>query len=96
MSGNIAAQGRIAALSRQISIFSPGASRLSASNGGPSGPFTIGDIGDANVRTGGVTRFDLYRFSTDAGARAFGRQTFFTVIKNVPANVPCPPGTTAS
>jgi hypothetical protein len=30
--------------------------------GGPSSTFTIGDIGDRNVRESSVVRFDIYRF----------------------------------
>jgi hypothetical protein len=90
---NIAQRAAFAPIARQITIVSPQASALSARFGGPSGTFRIGDVGDKDVRGGGVLRLDLYRFPTEAQARQFGRRVLPVLITNVPFGSDCPAGT---
>ena len=92
---NEVAQGQFAPVARQIGIISPAAAARSALYGGPSSSFfRVGDVGDKNVRSGSILRFDLYRFSTQKGALGFGRVILPVIITNVPLDMACPPGTT--
>lgn len=52
--------------------------------------FTIGDIGDKNIRNSKITRFDIYRFKTQEGALQFGRHTVPVTITGVPDDWECP------
>jgi RHS repeat-associated protein len=64
-------------------------------NGGPdTTTFTVSDYGDLNIRNSSVTRFDIYRFDTDEGAKKFGIKEVSTTI-TIPAEsgLSCPPGT---
>jgi hypothetical protein len=59
--------------------------------GGPTPPFTVGDIGDINIRRSRIPRFDIYRFPTMPAAMQFGIQDVQTTI-TVPATLQCPAG----
>lgn len=52
--------------------------------------YTIGDVGDKNVRSSSKTRFDIYRFSTQKDALGFGKQEADTTITGVPDDWSCP------
>ena len=67
--------------------------KLLANTGGPSGPYNISDYGDANIRNSSVTRFDIYRFTSDKGAAQFGVRDFGVTI-TIPAGsgLTCPAG----
>ncbi|MFZ2448277.1 MAG: hypothetical protein WAW37_18110, partial [Syntrophobacteraceae bacterium] len=52
--------------------------------------FTIGDVGDANIRNSLTTRMDIYRFATQQDALSFGRVTVPVTITGVPNNWSCP------
>ena len=54
--------------------------------------FTIGDVGDANIRDSKTPRFDIYRFPTNEQAYEFGKKTLPGTIIVVPSNMPCPQG----
>ena len=56
----------------------------------PGTEFSIGDVGDRNIRNSSTTRFDIYRFSTQRSALQFGRQTVDVVITGVPDDWQCP------
>lgn len=60
-------------------------------HGGPTPPYTVGDIGDKNVRQSSVPRFDIYRWSSQANALQFGKQDASTTII-IPASFSCPQG----
>ncbi|MBB5356836.1 RHS repeat-associated protein [Rhodanobacter sp. ANJX3] len=69
------------------------ATGLNMGQGGPSSStFTIGDVGDKNVRNSGTVRFDIYRFNSNANANSFGKQTAYTTISGLPDSFSCPPG----
>ncbi|MHC1725688.1 MAG: RHS repeat-associated core domain-containing protein [Syntrophobacteraceae bacterium] len=55
--------------------------------------FTIGDVGDQNIRNSPVTRFDIYRFDTNEDANTFGKEAAETTISGLPDSWSCPPGT---
>ncbi|OGP62909.1 MAG: hypothetical protein A2169_00490 [Deltaproteobacteria bacterium RBG_13_47_9] len=59
--------------------------------GGPQPPYTIGDIGDINIRQSQIPWFDIYRFPTQQAAVQFGIQYAQTTI-TIPATWKCPPG----
>ena len=46
-------------------------------SGGPAGPYTVSDIGDINIRN---SRFDIYRWSSNDAANAFGKRPYTTTI----------------
>jgi RHS repeat-associated protein len=52
--------------------------------------FTIGDIGDINIRNSPFTRFDIYRFETKQDALDFGMKTVPTTITGLPDSWACP------
>lgn len=52
--------------------------------------FTIGDVGDKNIRTSPTTRFDIYRFETQEDALYFGKRMVPTTITGVPDTWSCP------
>jgi RHS repeat-associated protein len=52
--------------------------------------FTIGDVGDANIRNSAVPRFDIYRFKSNADALDFGLHTVPTSVTGVPQSWSCP------
>lgn len=52
--------------------------------------FSIGDVGDRNIRNSSTTRFDIYRFESQKGALSFGRQTAAFTITGVPDRWKCP------
>jgi RHS repeat-associated protein len=54
--------------------------------------FTIGDVGDANIRNSGTPRFDIYRFATKSDALDFGLQTADVTVSGVPKAWLCPGG----
>src|SRR5262249_47493035 len=60
-------------------------------NGGPTPSYTIGDIGDRNIRQSAIPRFDIYRFQSQQTALQFGIQDVRTTI-TLPATLQCPPG----
>ena len=57
--------------------------------------FTIGDVGDKNIRNSPQPRFDIYRFETQNDALGFGKQTVPGTITGVPDNWSCPATCTA-
>ncbi len=92
---NIAQRAEFAPIARGIRIYSSEAGALSRQFGGPPrNSFGIGDVGDHNVRSGDILRLDIYRFPTEELANQFGRPTLPVLVTGVPANRPCPPGTT--
>ncbi|WP_368312846.1 hypothetical protein [Luteibacter sp. CQ10] len=68
------------------------ASGLETTGGPKSQTFTIGDVGDANIRNSRGARFDIYRFKSSGAANAFGRKSAETVISNLPDDFECPDG----
>lgn len=66
-----------------------------ADTSGPAGPYSVSDIGDANVRGTPGVAFDIYRWPDNRSARRFGRASFPTTI-SFPADIgaACPPGWT--
>jgi RHS repeat-associated protein len=96
LAGRERAQRQLAELSRQIIIISPDIQARSWQNRGPAGFYSIGDVGNRDVRAPGPVRFDLYRFPTEAAGRSFGRVTALTIIAGYPANRACPAGFTES
>jgi hypothetical protein len=72
-----------------ITIEAPG---LALAGGLGSTTFTIGDVGDSNIRNSPDVRFDIYRFQTQKSALDFGRQSAVTTIKNLPNSIACPFG----
>jgi len=76
-----------------IQVSPSGLDDILRSTGGPLPPYSVGDYGDANVRNAPGSRFDIYRFPTMKGARAFGKRTATTTYK-VPAGGHCPPNST--
>ena len=55
--------------------------------------FTIGDVGDRNIRNSPTPRFDIYRFRTQKDALYFGKETVPTTITGIPDSWSCPLGT---
>jgi len=47
--------------------------------------FTIGDVGDRNIRNSVTTRFDIYRFETQQDALQYGIHTVPATITGVSA-----------
>jgi hypothetical protein len=52
--------------------------------------FTIGDVGDRNIRNSVTPRFDIYRYSSMRDALAFGIQTARTTVSGIPNSWSCP------
>jgi len=52
--------------------------------------FTIGDIGDLNIRNSLSPRFDIYRFETQQDAIQFGKHSVPTTITGLPDSWSCP------
>jgi RHS repeat-associated protein len=52
--------------------------------------FSIGDVGDRNIRNSQSTRFDIYRFKTMDDALGFGVHTVPVTITGVPDDWACP------
>lgn len=91
ISERVATQIRLKAVMGSVTIEASGLNMV----GGPtSQTFTIGDVGDANIRNSAAARFDIYRFDSNANANAFGKQSADTVIKNLPDDFQCPDGFT--
>ncbi len=78
----------------QIAISPQDGGRV-ADTRGPSGPYSVSDIGDANVRGTPGVAFDIYRWPDNRSARRFGRVRFPTTI-SFPADIgaACPAGWT--
>ncbi|MFA7060096.1 MAG: RHS repeat-associated core domain-containing protein [Pedobacter sp.] len=81
-----ATQNEIRANIDNIQISAPGLSQYLT--GGTT--FTIGDIGDRNIRNSPTTRFDIYRFETQKDALDFGKQSVQVTITGVPDKWSCP------
>lgn len=81
-----AAQKILRTSGASISISAPG---LIGST--PGTTFSIGDVGDRNIRNSPDTRFDIYRFDKQKDAINFGRQTVDVTITGVPDELRCPP-----
>jgi RHS repeat-associated protein len=81
----------------QISITPAFSSSSSTQFGGPAGPWTVSDYGDAGVRATKGVAFDLYRFPTKKAGNQFGIQ-YMPVIINFPnaSGGHCPPGYTVA
>jgi RHS repeat-associated protein len=82
----IATQGEIKANIGNIRISAPG---LSEYYNGPT-TFTIGDVGDKNIRNSPAIRFDIYRFPTQKAALEFGKRSVDVTITGLPDNWTCP------
>lgn len=87
--------GQVATKGAQKSLRTEGASvQISApdlvGSKTPGTTFTIGDIGDKNIRNSSTTRMDIYRFDTTKDALNFGRQTVDVTITGVPDAWSCP------
>ena len=63
----------------QISI-TPANQSLIKTYGGPLGPLSVSDYGDANIQATSGVAFDLYRFPTVKAGRAFGRRSMAATI----------------
>ena len=83
----IQSQAILAAAAGQIIITPQGLNLY----GGPSGPYTVGDIGDINIRQSMTVRFDIYGFPSRKAALQFGIQNAWTTII-MPASFQCPAG----
>ncbi|MHB8859985.1 MAG: NHL domain-containing protein [Thermoleophilia bacterium] len=82
----IATQKLIRANIGNIQISAPGLSEFLT--GGTT--FSIGDVGDGNIRNSKSTRFDIYRFETIEDALGFGIHTVPVTITGVPDDWACP------
>jgi len=81
-----ATQQAIKSAASSIRIEAPGLSEFLT--GGTT--FTIGDVGDRNIRNSPNTRFDIYRFEIQKDALSFGKRTVPVTITGVPDNWTCP------
>ena len=91
---NIAQREVFAPIAMMVRIYSPEAGALSAQYGGPRvSSFSVGDVGDRNVRSGDILRLDIYRFPTEQQANQFGRRELPVLVTGWPLRTPCPPGT---
>ena len=89
--GTVAVQNGFLGLStRQLRTYgtrisiSPAFSSASVTQyGGPAGPWTVSDYGDANIQATQGVAFDLYRFPTVKAANKFG-------IENMPVTISFP------
>jgi hypothetical protein len=81
----------LAKIAPQIQIVPTGLDGQLTRKGGPLPPYSVGDIGDPNIRNSPGTRFDIYRFLTQRGARRFSYPAPTTMtMPNVPG-LHCPP-----
>lgn len=69
-----------------ITISAPG---LSAYMTG-STTFSIGDVGDSNIRNSPGPRFDIYGWATTADALEFGLRSAATTVTGLPNSWTCP------
>jgi len=102
--GTVAVQDGFLGLSRsqmrglgtQI-LITPSNQGLISQYGGPKGPLSVSDYGDANIQGRSGIAFDLYRFPTVKAGRQFGLRTMSTTIsfpKSCGAS--CPAGFTVA
>ena len=81
----------LAKIAPQIRIQPTGLDQQLVDKRGPAPPYSVGDIGDKNIRNSLATRFDIYRFRSLPLARTFMATAPTTItIPNVPG-VHCPP-----
>jgi len=71
---------------KNVKILAPGLSDYLT--GGTT--FSIGDVGDKNIRNSPTVRFDIYRFDTQQDALGFGKVTVPVTIIGLPQNWTCP------
>ena len=77
----------------QVVITPSGLGPILRRTGGPNGSFTISDVGDSNIRSSSIPRFDIYWFPTRRAANQFGVRTALTTISFPSgAGLDCPPG----
>jgi hypothetical protein len=76
----IGSRRTLARIAPDISIEPSGLDDRLDQHGGPRPPYSIGDVGDRNIRNSPVTRFDIYRFRDLRQARAFDRPLADTTI----------------
>lgn len=76
-------------------FITPSNQGLISQYGGPTGPLSVSDYGDANIQATSGVAFDIYRFPTVSAGMQFGRQTMNTTI-SYPNNsgASCPAGYT--
>lgn len=100
--GTVAVQdGFLGLTTRQLRMYgtqifiTPSNQGLISQYGGPTGPLSVSDYGDANIQATSGVAFDLYRFPTVSAGMQFGRQTMNTTI-SYPNNsgASCPAGYT--
>lgn len=82
----IATQSDIKANIGNIRISAPGLSEYLTGET----TFTIGDVGDRNIRNSPTLRFDIYRFATQNDALEFGKRSVQVTITGLPDNWVCP------
>ncbi len=83
-------QKYLAKYGSQISISAP---RLNLGENGPtSSAFTVGDVGNKDIRNSPIPRFDIYRYSDQADALKFSKQKKVLTTITLPADLLCPPG----
>ena len=87
---------RLRTYGTQISV-TPDNQALISQYGGPTGPLSVSDYGDANVQATAGTAFDLYRFPTVAAGMQFGRQVMgVTITAPSASGANCPSGFSSS
>ncbi|WP_425272719.1 RHS repeat-associated core domain-containing protein [Rahnella woolbedingensis] len=86
MKERVATQKAIKAQEGKIKISTKGLDKT----GSLGTEYTIGDVGDKNVRNSSKTRFDIYRFSSQKDALDFGKQESDAIITGVPDEWSCP------
>jgi len=83
----VATQAAIRSNIGNITISAPD---LAKYRGAAGTTFTIGDVGDQNIRNSPVPRFDIYRYSSMKEALAFGNRTALTTVTGIPNSWSCP------
>ncbi len=85
--GTVAVQNGFLGLStRQLRTYgtqifiTPSNQGLFSQYGGPTGPLSVSDYGDANIQATSGVAFDVYRFPTVSAGMQFGRRTMSTTI----------------
>lgn len=79
---------------KQIFI-TPSNQGLISKYGGPTGPLSVSDYGDANIQATSGVAFDIYRFPSVSAGMQFGRQTMNTTISYPNSSgASCPAGFT--
>ena len=80
--GTVAVQNGFLGLStRQLRTYgtqifiTPSNQGLFSQYGGPTGPLSVSDYGDANIQATSGVAFDVYRFPTVSAGMQFGRRT---------------------